>query len=242
MEAPPFPVSRELPGWELAWIRLEAWGPEEPASAPSGANHAQPVAASAPQGPGPSPAGVEDRLAALRRELSELARATFEGADLPSHATVAAVRKLFRAAGCDPTRYRPSSEALLRRLLKGEDLPAIHPLVDLNNCLSVELAVPCSLLAEGRFTPPVVLRAGRPGEAFESLRGPFNLEGKPLLADARGPLGTPITDGERAKVREGTQAAWLVAYLPAGQVSDAAVRAKLGELLARAPVARVTEG
>jgi DNA/RNA-binding domain of Phe-tRNA-synthetase-like protein len=207
---PPFPVRLELPDWELAWSRLELR---------------------------PEVRTNDERLAALRHDISELARAALEGIDLAAHATVAALRKLFRAAGTDPTRYRPSSEALLRRVLKGEDLPAIHPLVDLNNCLSVELAVPCCVVGEGSFTPPVVLRAGQPGESYESLRGPFNLEGKPLLADAEGPFGTPITDSVRVKVREETRAAWIVAYLPAGVVTRERCDEVLAELLAKAPVA-----
>jgi DNA/RNA-binding domain of Phe-tRNA-synthetase-like protein len=204
-----FPVRLDLAGWDLAWVHLVA----------------QP--------------GADDQLAALRREVSELARASLEGVELSAHQTVAAVRKLFRAAGCDPTRYRPSSEALLRRVLKGEDLPAIHPLVDLNNCLSVELAVPCCVAVEGSFAPPLTLRAGQPGETYESLRGPFNLEGKPLLADAAGPFSTPITDSQRGKVTEGTARAWMVAYLPEGVVTPDRVLEKVGELLNKAPVARM---
>lgn len=199
----------DLAGWDLVWVHLVAVP------------------------------GADEKLAALRREVSELARASLEGMEISSHRTAAAVRKLFRSAGCDPTRYRPSSEALLRRVLKGEDLPAIHPLVDLNNCLSVELAVPCGLATEGSFTPPVTLRAGRPGESYESLRGPFNLEGKPLLADVAGPFSTPITDSQRGKVTEDTTRAWLVAYLPEGVVTPAAVLDKIRELLQKAPVARV---
>lgn len=209
MEPPSFPVQIDLPGWDLLWMRLRAVP------------------------------GAEERMAGLRAEISELARASLEGMELSSHATVAALRKLFRAAGCDPTRYRPSSEALLRRVLKGEDLPAIHPLVDLNNCLSVELAVPCCVSEVGSFEPPVILRAGRPGESYESLRGPFNLEGKPLLADVQGPFSTPITDSQRGKVREETREAWIVAYLPAGVVSSETARRTLEELLVKAPVAEV---
>ena len=212
MTSPTLSVEMELPGWELVWLHLAGL---------------------------PGQADRLARLSTLRREVSELTRASLEGIDLSAHATVAAVRKLFRAAGCDPTRYRPSSEALLRRVLKGEDLPAIHPLVDLNNCLSVELAVPCCVAAEGTFTTPATLRAGRPGETFESLRGPFNLEGKPLLADAAGPFSTPITDSQRVKVGEGTERVWMIVYLPQGAVEPAAVHAKLTELLAEAPVARV---
>jgi len=206
-----FEVKHELPGWELLWLRLRL----------------RP--------------GHEETLAALREEVTEVARANFAGDSLSADPVVAAVRSLFRAAGCDPTRYRPSSEALLRRLLKGEELPAIHPFVDLNNCLSVELAVPCCASADGTFTPPVALRAGRPGETVQSLRGPFNLEGKPLLEDGQGPFSTPITDSERVRVHEGTERVWMVVYLPQGKVDPADARARLDELLTRAPVAEVEE-
>ncbi|HTQ79994.1 MAG TPA: phenylalanine--tRNA ligase beta subunit-related protein [Thermoanaerobaculia bacterium] len=207
MAAPPFPVHLELAGWDLYWARLTRQ------------------------------AGGEEGLADLRREVTARARSTRELENLAADPTVAAVRRLFKAAGCDPSRYRPSSEALLRRVLKGEELPAIHPLVDLNNCLSVNLAVPSCIMAEGTVVPPVVLRAGREGEDFASLRGPFNLTGKPLMADAQGPFGTPITDSQRVKVGEETRSAWLVAYLPQGVVDPATAERELAELIARAPVA-----
>ena len=212
-----FEVKHELPGWELLWLHLRL----RP-------GHHQAITA----------------LDALRKEVTDAARANFGGDSLSSDPVVAAVRSLFRAAGCDPTRYRPSSEALLRRLLKGEELPAIHPFVDLNNCVSVELAVPCCASADGTFTPPVTLRAGRPGETVQSLRGPFNLEGKPLLEDGQGPFSTPITDSERVRVHEGTDRAWMVVYLPQGRIDPADARdarARLDELLGKAPVAEVEE-
>jgi DNA/RNA-binding domain of Phe-tRNA-synthetase-like protein len=212
----PFPVSLELAGWTLLWARLELAAGEGEASA--------------------------DGLADLdRRRLQSAARARsrFELARLPEDATIAAVRALFHAAGCDPTRYRPSSEALLRRVLKGEELPAIQPLVDLNNCLSVDLQVPCGLAAEGSFAGAVTLRAGKPGESFESLRGPFNLEGKPLLADTAGPFSTPISDSRRTRVEAATRRAWLVAYLPAAAPAPETALAALSALLRDAPVARL---
>ena len=174
-------------------------------------------------------------LASLRHAVAERARQRF-GTRVPSdHPVIAAVRALFRAAGCDPTRYRPSSEALLRRLLKGQELPAIHPFVDLNNALSVDLLVPACVLADGTFSPPLVFRRGEAGETYESLRGPFNLEGKPLLADAAGPFGTPITDSERVKVGPETRTAWLVAYLPAAALLPSAADTTLDTLLEQAP-------
>jgi DNA/RNA-binding domain of Phe-tRNA-synthetase-like protein len=221
-DSSPPAVCLELDGWRLLWARLElaAGLPETAPNAPT------------------APAATGD-VAELRRRSVARARSRFELARLPEDATVAAVRALFRAAGCDPTRYRPSSEALLRRVLKGEELPAIQPLVDLNNCLSIDLAVPCSVAAEGSFASPVRLRAGKPGEAFASLRGPFHLEGKPLLADAAGPFSTPITDSERIRVREDTRRAWLVAYLPAAVLAPEQALASLEALLREAPLARL---
>lgn len=211
MQPVSFPVTHELDGWDLLWVRLEALS------------------------------GTDADLASLRKAASESARMVFTLENLSSDPKVAAVRSLFRAAGCDPTRYRPSSEALIRRVLKGEDLPAIHPVVDLNNSLSVVLAVPCCAAAEGSFSSPVVLRAGRAGESYESLRGPFNLEGKPLLADGEGPFGTPITDSQRVKMKDRDRRAWMVAYLPRGVSSADRALLVLESLLAGAPVARIEE-
>jgi DNA/RNA-binding domain of Phe-tRNA-synthetase-like protein len=202
-------VRHELDGWRLFWADLELVDHDA------------------------------KQLAAVRGDVAERARATYAVERLSEHPTVAALRRLFRQAGCDPTRYRPASEALLRRLLKGEELPAIHPLVDLNNCLSAELAVPVCVMDRGSLQPPFVWRAGRPGESYESLKGPFNLEGKPLLVDEAGPCDAPITGGERVKVREETQRAWLVAYLPAGVVDDECVGRVMHTLVRAAPVALV---
>jgi DNA/RNA-binding domain of Phe-tRNA-synthetase-like protein len=209
MDQLPFDVSFELEGWSLFWADLEL------SSAPG------------------------QELVDLRIEVAQRARADRDLATLASDPTVAALRRLFRAAGCDPTRYRPASEALLRRILKGADLPAIHPLVDLNNCLSVELAVPCCVMAAGTLSPPLVLRSGRPGESYESLRGPFNLEAKPLLVDRDGPCDAPITGSERVKVKSETRRAWLVSYLPADVVTPQQAGQTLESLLQRAPVAEV---
>lgn len=160
-EAPPFEVRLELDGWDLFWSLLEVVP------------------------------GADRELAVVRAEVSERARASFELATLSTHPMVSALRALFKAAGCSPSRYRPSSEALLRRLLKGQELSAIHPLVDLTNCLYATLAVPCCVSVEGTVRPPVTLRAGREGESYESLRGPFNLARKPIVVDAEGPFDTP---------------------------------------------------
>ena len=209
MDALPFEVRLELEGWKLFWALLEVCDADRGA------------------------------LTSVAREVVARVRSEMQIETLSAHPTVAALRKLFKAAGTDPTRYRPSSEALLRRLLKGEDMPAISPLVDLNNCLSARLAVPCCVMAQEALSPPFLFRAGKAGESYESLRGPFNLEGKPLLLDAKGPCDAPITGSQRVKVTPETQRAWLVAYLPAGVVSPEIAERAITELLQAAPVAKL---
>jgi DNA/RNA-binding domain of Phe-tRNA-synthetase-like protein len=211
MEKPPFEVTKELEGWLLFWVRLELVP------------------------------GESGQLGALRAEVVRRVRARLTLETLAADPTVSALRKLFKAAGCDPTRYRPSSEALLRRVLKGEELPALHPFVDINNCLSLELAAPCCVMRDGSFMPPVILRSGKEGDSYESLRGPFNPEGKPLLVDTLGPLDTPITGNERVKITAETEIAWLVAYCPAQTIATEWARDKLQQLLAAAPIARASQ-
>jgi DNA/RNA-binding domain of Phe-tRNA-synthetase-like protein len=184
METLPFEVRVELDGWGLFWAFLTV---------------------------GKDQSGLAD----LRARVTAGVRERFpEPAAIAAHPPVAAMRKLFRGAGCDPTRYRPASEALLRRLVKGAELPPIHPLVDVNNCLSAELAVPCCVMKKGSLGSSLVFRAGDEDESYDSLRGPFNAAAKPLLVDEIGPIDTPITGSERVKVQPDTREAWLVAYLP----------------------------
>jgi DNA/RNA-binding domain of Phe-tRNA-synthetase-like protein len=185
----PISLRKELDGWALLWAGLELTGKDR--------------------------AG----LAELRARVAARARGRYDLKTLAKDPAVAGLRRLFKDAGTDPSRYRPASEALLRRLLKGVDLPEISPLVDFNNCLSVELAVPCCVMAEGTFEGPFVWRAGKNGESYDSLKGPFKLEGRPLLCDAAGPLDTPITGNVRVKVTDETSRATLVAYLPSEAIS-----------------------
>jgi DNA/RNA-binding domain of Phe-tRNA-synthetase-like protein len=203
----------ELDGWSLYWAELKTTG-----------------------------SGDDDlarQVARLRADVATWSRERFVLEQLSSHPPVKAMRLLFRAAGTDPTKYRPSSEALLRRLIKGEDMPTINPMVDLSNCLSAQLAVPVCVMAAGTFSPPFVFRAGRAGERYLSLRGPFRLDGRPLLCDVDGPLDTPITGNDKVKVTAATTHAWLVAYLPQGEVAAADADAALSTLVESAPVVTI---
>jgi DNA/RNA-binding domain of Phe-tRNA-synthetase-like protein len=138
-------------------------------------------------------------------------------------------RGLYKALGIDPTKTRPSNEALLRRALKGEPLYRINTLVDALNLASLQSQLPFGLYDLAKVEPPVVLRRGVAGESYEGIRkGPVNVEGRPVLADARGPFGNPTSDSARTCITLDTTRALVVLYAPAslpdrrlGEVLDA---------------------
>ncbi|TVQ35388.1 MAG: hypothetical protein EA356_08025 [Geminicoccaceae bacterium] len=129
-------------------------------------------------------------------------------------APIQATRRAYKALGKDPSRYRPASEALWRRLQKGEAPPRIHDLVDLNTLISLETGLAAGIYDRRHLAPPLHYRVGLPGETYPAIGGQeaFNLTGLPLLADREGPFGSPTRDGARARVRADTAEALLVLF------------------------------
>jgi DNA/RNA-binding domain of Phe-tRNA-synthetase-like protein len=126
-------------------------------------------------------------------------------------------RTLYKALGIDPTKTRPSNEALLRRALKGDGLYRINTLVDALNLVSLREQLPFGLYDLDRVQSPVTLRRGAPGESYEGIRkGTVNVEGRPVLVDGQGPFGNPTSDSLRTSITTLTRRALVVAYAPAG--------------------------
>jgi DNA/RNA-binding domain of Phe-tRNA-synthetase-like protein len=148
--------------------------------------------------------------------LSALLAERYAGLAPAEMEALAPARELYRSFGIDPTKTRPSSEALLRRVLKGKPLPAILNAVDLCNFLSLKFMLPLGLYDSEKIDGAVVLRKGRPGESFAGIRkGDVHLEGRPVLVDRRGPFGNPTSDSLRTSVDDATSALWLVIFAPA---------------------------
>src|SRR5262245_4224693 len=125
-------------------------------------------------------------------------------------------RTLYKALGIDPTKTRPSNEALLRRVLKGESLYVVNTLVDAVNLISLTVQLPFGLYDAAKLEPPITLRKGEPGESYEGIRkGAVNVEGRPILADARGAFGNPTSDSLRSCITLETRSALVVVYAPA---------------------------
>jgi len=128
----------------------------------------------------------------------------------------ARARALYRKFGIDPTKVRPSSEALLRRLKKGDPLPRVNSLVDVANALSVQLQVPVGLYDLGKVKgDQLVIRLGAEGESYEGIgKDRVNVAGRICVADAEGPIGNPSADSARTMITTDTeQAAWIY-FLP----------------------------
>jgi DNA/RNA-binding domain of Phe-tRNA-synthetase-like protein len=128
----------------------------------------------------------------------------------------AAVRAMYRRVGLDPTKTRPSSEALLRRVRRGDPLPRINSLVDVINWCSLESQLPFGLYDRARISGGVTLRLGAPGEEYAGIRKDVvHLAGRLTLADAEGPFGNPTSDSARAMVTPATTHALIVVFAPA---------------------------
>jgi DNA/RNA-binding domain of Phe-tRNA-synthetase-like protein len=130
--------------------------------------------------------------------------------------TTTEVRAMYKRAGIDPTKTRPSSEALLRRVRKGEPLPRVNSLVDVINWCSLETQLPFGLYDFDRVRGPVTLRLGRTGESYAGIRKDVvHVDGRLTLADDDGPFGNPTSDSARTMVTLATTRALVVIFAPA---------------------------
>lgn len=130
-------------------------------------------------------------------------------------AEVTAVRTMYKRVGIDPTKTRPSSEALLRRVRKGDSLPRINSMVDVCNWCSFEFQLPYGLYDADRIEGEVELRLGLEGESYPGIRkDDVHVGGRITLADTRGPFGNPTSDSARTMVTTSTHRALLVVFAP----------------------------
>ncbi len=134
--------------------------------------------------------------------LSDEYRATLTTESLKQMTSIQATRRIYKACGKDPSRYRPSGEALVRRVLQGKKLYQIDTLVDLINLASMKYGYSIGAFDADKFSgDTLTLGIGREGEPYEGIgRGMINIAGMPVYRDSIGGVGTPTSDHERTKV------------------------------------------
>lgn len=125
-------------------------------------------------------------------------RTIFAGLQPSEIPALAEARALYKSFGMDPSRHRPSSEALLRRILKDKGLYRISNVVDSCNLASLHFQLPIGMYDLGKIQGDVILRTGLEGEEYPGIRkGPVHLAGRLGLFDADGPFGSPTSDSAR---------------------------------------------
>jgi DNA/RNA-binding domain of Phe-tRNA-synthetase-like protein len=161
---------------------------------------------------------VVSKIEALVQEMealcSELRNNYQSSADAMEQLSV--TRSLYRKIGVDPTKNRPSSEALLRRVLKGNALYQINSIVDICNLCSLKFLLSLGLYDVDKLDGTLKLRLGNVGEGYEGIRKEYvNLAGKLALVDDRGPFGNPSADSARTMITDQATNVLFVIFAPA---------------------------
>lgn len=139
--------------------------------------------------------------------LGEKYKAEYTTETVKTISGIEATRRVYRACGKDPSRYRPAAEALIRRMLQGKELYQIDTLVDLINLASIAFGYSIGGFDADKFVgDTLTLGIGREGEPYEGIgRGMLNIAGLPVYRDAEGGVGTPTSDNERTKIELSTR-------------------------------------
>jgi len=147
---------------------------------------------------------------------------------------IAAMRSAYKALGKDPSRYRGSAEALLRRVLQGKGLYQINSVVDINNLVSLESLNPAGTYDVEKVTGPIELRIGAATENYKGIgKDLINIESLPVFADAAGSFGSPTSDSERAMVTLETRKILMVIFSFSGSEGLERWIERASELLGR---------
>jgi DNA/RNA-binding domain of Phe-tRNA-synthetase-like protein len=177
-------------------------------------------------------APADENLSRLMDDICNRKLREFTIETLAEGESTRTVRSMFRAWDMDPSKYRPSSEALLRRIVQGKGLYRVSNVVDVGNLISIETGWPLGCYDRAKILAPIEFRHGRTGERYEGIgKRTWHLEGRPVLADPDGPFGSPISDSTRSMITEAACDVLVVIYAPAG-TSDASIEvamARLGE-------------
>jgi DNA/RNA-binding domain of Phe-tRNA-synthetase-like protein len=153
-------------------------------------------------------------------------------ADIASNPEIVATRQTYKALGKDPSRYRGSAEALLRRLASGKGLYFINNLVDINNLISLGSFLPVGSYDLAKVGDEIVFRIGREGESYKGIgKDVINIADLPVFADSSGPFGSPSSDSERAMIRDTTTSFAMMIISFSGESDLNAWAARAIELL-----------
>jgi len=160
----------------------------------------------------PGDALFESELEKLEKEL----KSKFNNRAPSENRIVSATRRMYRQVGWEPTKYRPSSEALVRRIIQGKGLYRINNLVDYGNLVSARFHIPMGLYDLDKITGNIWIDIGRENESYEGIsRDQITATGKIILRDDLGVFGNPTADSKRTSILGGTRKILAVFFISA---------------------------
>jgi DNA/RNA-binding domain of Phe-tRNA-synthetase-like protein len=125
--------------------------------------------------------------------------------EINKRAEIQATRQIYKRLGKDPNRYRPSAEALCRRIVRGIPIYRLNTLVDIINIVSIRSGYSIGAFDKKLISGDLILDVGKSSDIFDAIgRGLLNIEGLPVYRDSVGGIGTPTSDNERTKITENT--------------------------------------
>jgi DNA/RNA-binding domain of Phe-tRNA-synthetase-like protein len=156
-------------------------------------------------------------------EIEKLGRSYRANYSEPSEALDALrpARDLYRKIGIEPTKTRPSSEALLRRTILGKPLYRVNSIVDAGNLCSLSFLLPIGLYDLSKIDEFIVLRRGEKGEEYKGIgKEMIHVEGRYTLADKNGAFGNPTSDSIRTSIDLETQNLLFIVFAPFEYADD----------------------
>ncbi|MFD1739708.1 B3/4 domain-containing protein [Bacillus salitolerans] len=130
-------------------------------------------------------------------------------------------RSIFKQIGMDPSRYRPSHEALLRRIAKRQFVTSVNSAADINNFFSIQYGLPIGIYDFDKIVGNVTIRLGSENENYEGLNNrDIHVHNKLISSDQLGPFGSPFVDSKRTCVTEDTTNALQIIYLDPSMTNE----------------------
>ncbi len=147
----------------------------------------------------------DDELKDLLNDACNQLSQKYKVEDISNFKPIADTRKAYKSLGKDPARYRLSSEALLRRIVKEKGIHNINNIVDINNLVSIQSFYSICAFDMAKLNPPVEFTVGTKDDVYYGIgRGLLNIENLPVFQDSLGKFGSPTSDSERVKITNET--------------------------------------
>ena len=177
---------------------------------------------------------TSDSLWSRIEAASQQLREKYQLSELNKRPSIQATRKAYKTLGKDPNRYRPSAEALSRRIINGKGIYRLTTLIDIINLISIQTGYSIGGFdAEKIEGNKLTLEVGNKEDIFNAIgRGPLNIEGLPVYRDEIGGIGTPTSDEERTKLTDDTTKLLLLVNIYEEEMNPTEVESSVKELLA----------